>query len=302
MNLRLGYLGFEVTDLAAWESFGTSILGLELGGRGQDGALSFRVDDHAQRIVVAPGPADDLAVLGWEVDDLASLDQAVARLRAAGLDVTAGSGEEAASRRVERLYRFRDPGGIPSEISCGPELAEAPFRSPVGGGGFVTGGNGLGHAVVHARSQAETQTFYCDVLGFKLSDRIVCDIHGYHVDIAFLHSNPRHHTIAFGDAQKKRIHHFMLEVRSMDDVGLAYDRALREGVRIVNTLGKHPNDRMFSFYAKTPSGFQFELGWGGREIDDLTWIPTTYDRISEWGHHPPELLAPRSKAKAGGAP
>jgi hypothetical protein len=50
---------------------------------------------------------------------------------------------------------------------------------------------------------------------------------------------------------------------------------------------------MFSFYAKTPSGFQFELGWGGREVDDATWEPTTYDRISEWGHHPPEALAPR---------
>ena len=48
----------------------------------------------------------------------------------------------------------------------------------------------------------------------------------------------------------------------MDDVGLAFDRALRGGVRITQTLGRHPNDRMFSFYAKTPSGFHFELGWG----------------------------------------
>jgi hypothetical protein len=63
-----------------------------------------------------------------------------------------------------------------------------------------------------------------------------------------------------GDRQKKRLHHFMLEVGSMDDVGLAFDRALRKGVRIMQTLGRHPNDRMFSFYAKTPSGFQFELG------------------------------------------
>ena len=36
----------------------------------------------------------------------------------------------------------------------------------------------------------------------------------------------------------------------------------------MQTLGRHPNDRMFSFYAKTPSGFQFEFGWGGREVDD----------------------------------
>jgi hypothetical protein len=115
------------------------------------------------------------------------------------------------------------------------------------------------------------------------------------VNIAFFHANARHHTIAFGDGQKKRIHHFMIEAGSMDDVGLAFDRALRAGVRIVNTLGKHPNDKMFSFYAKTPSGFQFEFGWGARQVDDATWEPTTYDHISEWGHHPPEFLAPKPK-------
>jgi Glyoxalase/Bleomycin resistance protein/Dioxygenase superfamily len=79
-------------------------------------------------------------------------------------------------------------------------------------------------------------------------------------------------------------------------VGLAFDRALRGGVRIAQTLGRHPNDRMFSFYAKTPSGFQFECGWGGRIVDDATWEPTTYDRISEWGHHPPVMFAPKPRA------
>jgi hypothetical protein len=101
--------------------------------------------------------------------------------------------------------------------------------------------------------------------------------------------------VAIGAAQPKRIHHFMLEVASMDDVGLAFDRALRARVPIVMTLGRHPNDRMFSFYGKTPSGFEFECGWGARQVDDATWQPTTYDHISEWGHHPPQKFAPRSR-------
>jgi hypothetical protein len=107
--------------------------------------------------------------------------------------------------------------------------------------------------------------------------------------------------VAIGGPQPKRIHHFMLEVGGMDDVGFAYDRALRARVRIVLTLGRHPNDRMFSFYAKTPSGFEFEYGWGARTIDDATWKPTTYDHISEWGHHPPEVLARRlARSNEGG--
>jgi 2,3-dihydroxybiphenyl 1,2-dioxygenase len=263
--------------------------------RGEDGSFALRMDDHEQRILVTPGPADDLAALGWELVNAGELDAVAQRLASAGVSMTAGTSEEAAWRRVAGLVKYEDPGGIPSELFYGPAIAKEPFRSSVVEAGFVTGDQGLGHAVINARSQEESKRFYRDVLGFRLSDHIICDLYGYKVNIAFFHANTRHHTIAFGDSQKKRIHHFMIEARSMDDVGLAFDRALRAGVRIINTLGKHPNDKMFSFYAKTPSGFQFEFGWGGREVDDATWEPTTYDHISEWGHHPPEFLAPKPK-------
>jgi 2,3-dihydroxybiphenyl 1,2-dioxygenase len=294
-DMQLGYLVFEVSDVAAWEKFATEILGLTVGGRGEDGSLALRMDDYEQRILLVPGPADDLAALGWEMANDAELDAAAKRLEAAGFATKVGTAEEVARRRVRRLVTYTDPAGIPSELFVGPALAKEPFSSTRVRSGFVTGKQGLGHCVVSARSQDESKRFYGEVLGFRLSDHIICDLHGYHVNIAFFHANPRHHTIAFGDAQKKRMHHFMIEARSMDDVGLAFDRGLRGGVRIVNTLGKHPNDKMFSFYAKTPSGFQFEFGWGGREVDDATWQPTTYDHISEWGHHPPEVLAPKPR-------
>ena len=70
----------------------------------------------------------------------------------------------------------------------------------------------------------------------------------------------------------------------MDDVGLAYDRALRARVRIVLTLGRHPNDRMFSFYVQTHSGFALEYGHGGIVIDDATWKVVNYSKMSDWGH------------------
>ena len=294
-DMKLGYLVFEVSQLAAWETFATEVLGLQVARRLDEGGLALRMDDHEQRIVLTEGPADDLVALGWEVADAAALENASQRLAAAGFRVTPGTAAEKARRRVAGLAKYEDPAGIPSELHHGPALSKEPFRSTVVRGGFVTGDQGLGHAVISANSQDESKRFYRDVLGFRLSDHIVCDLHGFAVNIAFFHANRRHHTIAFGDRQKKRIHHFMLEARSMDDVGLAFDRSLRAGVRIINTLGKHPNDKMFSFYAKTPSGFQFEFGWGGREVDDATWEPTTYDHISEWGHHPPEFLAPKPK-------
>jgi 2,3-dihydroxybiphenyl 1,2-dioxygenase len=288
---QLGYLGFEVSDLGAWESFATDVLGLEVGVRRSDGGLGLRLDSYRQRLLLEPGKSDDLAFLGWQVADQAALDAMATRLRSAGVEVTAGTEEQAASRGVQRLISYRDPGGIPSEIFFGPAKGDAPFRSKLVPNGFAAEELGLGHLVISAKSQQESKDFYTNVLGFRLSDHIIATIYNYPVNIAFFHTNGRHHSIAFGEQQKKRLHHFMLEVKTLDDVGLGLDRTWRSGLRIMQSLGRHPNDRMFSFYAKTPSGFQFEYGWGGREVDDATWKPTTYDHISEWGHHPPQFLA-----------
>ena len=295
---QLGYLGLEVSNLAAWEKFATEVLGVGVVNRQENGGFALRMDSHAQRFVVSPGKADDVAFLGWQVADDAALDALSARARAAGIDVREGTPEEHAARKVARLVAFTDPGGMPTEVFHSPALVAEPFVSSVVRSGFVADEQGLGHVVISANDQQESRRFYEGVLGFRLSDHIIASVHGYAVNIAFFHANARHHSVAFGEKQRKRIHHFMLEVRSMDDVGLAFDRALRGGARIMQTLGRHPNDRMFSFYAKTPSGFQFELGWGGRQVDDATWTPTTYDHISEWGHHPPEFLAPPSKTAA----
>jgi hypothetical protein len=81
------------------------------------------------------------------------------------------------------------------------------------------------------------------------------------------------------------MHHLMVGLFSLDDVGQSYDVALSEEGRIGVTLGRHTNDFMTSFYAKSPSSFMIECGWGGREIDPTTWSPVEMqDGPSLWGH------------------
>ncbi|HTM23494.1 MAG TPA: VOC family protein, partial [Kofleriaceae bacterium] len=250
----------------------------------------LRMDGRAERIRLHQGPADDLAAIGWQVGSEAALEALAARLTAAGHAAIEATAAEAAEHRVVRMFTVRDPAGTRVDLGFGPALAETPFASPLVPGGFVADELGLGHLVISAPDPEATGRFYQDLLGFRLSDRIACTFYGHPVDITFLHTNPRHHSLAFGGAQDKRLHHFLLEVRSLDEVGMAFDRALRHKVRIAQTLGRHPNDRMISFYAHTPSGFQFEYGCGGRLIDDASWDPVVHDRISEWGHHPPQVL------------
>ena len=279
--MQLGFLEFEVSKLATWRGFMTEVLGLAAAGDDR-----FRLDSHAWRFQLREGPADDLNAVGWEFTP-DELEAAIARLRAAGVPVAEA---DPAARSASQRFTCRDPAGVPTELVTGLSAADQPFTSPHVLSGFLADSRGLGHLVLTSKDKAASTQFYTDYLGFRLSDHIVCEMYGHAVDLSFFHANARHHSVAFGGPQPKKIHHFMVEARSMDEVGKCYDRAIRSGARIMHTLGRHPNDQMFSFYAKTPSGFQFEFGWGGREIDDAHWEPTTYDRVSDWGHHPPQVV------------
>ena len=291
---QLGYIGFEVSDLAAWKTFMTDVLGLALSGEASDGSMAFRNDERAARFLVREGAADDLAFIGLEVADASALAALTDRLETAGVTVSAGSDEEAGLRHVEAFSFFDDPAGNRIELFFGAEMADSQFESSVVRSQFVAGNQGLGHCVLRANDREESERFFCDVLGFKLSDHIICDIGGYKVNIAFMHINPRHHSVALGAGLPKRIHHFMLQVSSLDDLGSAYDRTVDHRLRVTQTLGRHPNDKMVSFYALTPSGFEFEYGWGAREVDDETWEVGCYDHISEWGHRRPPYRRPKN--------
>lgn len=265
---ELGYLGLEVRDLAAWRDFALRVLGAQV--IGEDG-LRIRLDDQPYRLWIDEGPADDLAFLGW-------------RGTIEGLDAIEDA-QLATVRGVDQLFRFTDPAGIPSELYTGLHPADSPFESRRIREGFVTGDQGLGHVAVTSPSREEGERFYGEVLGMHLRDRIVATLGAYEVDLAFFGVNSRHHSIAVGGPLPKRLHHLMIQVASLDDLGRAYDRASRAGC-LATTLGRHPNDQMVSFYVTTPSGFQLELGWGGVAVDVETWEPTTHNCIALWGHRP----------------
>ena len=52
---QLGYLAFEVSDVAAWEDFGTKILGLDVVDRRGDAGFSLRMDSYHQRFFIEHG-------------------------------------------------------------------------------------------------------------------------------------------------------------------------------------------------------------------------------------------------------
>ena len=280
MPLRaLGYAGFGSAALDDWRQFGTGLVGLQAVERSPS-LLAFRMDDHKQRIVIDRTMPEGTRFFGWEVADAAALDLLAARLEQAGVEVTAEPRTLADTRHVRGLISFHDPAGNRLEVFYGPEIDETPFSPGRSISGFRTGPLGLGHAVLTVENIDAVMPFYVDLLGFRLSDYMQKPFRAY-----FFHINARHHSLALIETGRNGMHHLMVELFSLDDVGQSYDVALSQKDRIGVTLGRHTNDLMTSFYAKTPSSFMVECGWGGREIEPSNWQPfELQDGPSMWGH------------------
>lgn len=296
----LAYFVFEVSDLEAWDHFLTRVIGVERGEQADEDLVPYRTDDRTARILLRRGPADDLLALGFEVTDRRAAERLAKRIEGAGHRVEPLDAEEALARGMKSGFRTFEPGGVAIELCCQPTMAARPFGRELVKAGFVTGDQGVGHLALRADDITATRSYFERLLSFELSDTIRCTLPGdFEVDITFLHVNARHHTVALGSGIPKHLHHFMLQMGSLDDVGAALDRAFAHHVRVVQGLGRHPNDHMVSFYCVTPSGFECELGWGGRTVDESTWSPTTYDRISEWGHQSPYRKPPKRSVEMG---
>lgn len=275
----LGYVGISSSSNDDWRDFASNLLGMQLIDKTASN-LAFRMDDYHQRLLVEPG-ADGPRFYGWEVPDAAGLQALAARLSNAGVDVRPLDPATAGRRHVTDGVVLTDPEGNLLELFHGPEIATHPFVPGRNISGFRTGPLGMGHVVLMTESVDRMLPFYRDLLGFRISDYINKPFKG-----VFMHTNGRHHSLAFAEIGKPRqIHHIMVEMFNLDDVGQGYDLAQREGGRVSTSLGRHSNDLMTSFYAKSPSGFLVEYGWGGMVLDPNTWEPyEMQDGPSLWGH------------------
>ncbi|KAA0910004.1 VOC family protein [Aquicoccus porphyridii] len=282
----LGYIGVRSARTEDWSGFATGLLGMQEVDRGGS-SRTFRMDDRKQRLLVTGDGDEGLDFLGWEVDSAEELDRLAGRLEDAGVAVKLEAAALADQRLVGRLISFKDPDGNHIEVFCKPQVASDPFVPGRPISGFKTGTLGMGHAVLHVEDAQALLPFYRDLLGFNVTDYGLTPFPLY-----FFHLNGRHHSFAMVGSGRKGLHHFMVELQSLDDVGQGYDIAQAEDGRVAYTLGRHSNDHMTSFYAHSPSGFFVEYGWGARVIEPETWEPhETTDGPSYWGHervHLPE--------------
>jgi 2,3-dihydroxyethylbenzene 1,2-dioxygenase len=263
---ELGYMGLGVSDLEAWKTFAREIVGLEVVDEGESDRCYLRMDYWHHRLVLHRDASDDLAYLGFRVAGPGEFVETQKQLADAGIEFRVGSLAEAEERRVLEVLKLADPDGNPIEIFHGPLVRFAkPFHPGRGmHGRFVTGAGGLGHCIIRERDSDAAVRFY-QALGMRGGVEYKFGSGARTLQIHFMHCNTRDHSVAWGiGASTKRLNHIMLEVDNLDDVGLTHDLVRKAKIPVAIQLGKHSNDHMYSFYFRSPSGFNIEYGFGAR--------------------------------------
>lgn len=290
-RVHLGYVVIDTDQFAEWRRFGRDAIGMHLDDTSSD-VMRFRMDDNDCRFLLRRGPAEDVAAIGWQLDDHSTFDEVVSRVTRRGVPIMEGTAEEARLRGVERLVRFPCPNGLTQEIFTKACTTDAPLHMRVEKG-FVTGEAGMGHVAITTKKPHQMRGYYDTVFDARLSDYIDETISGVKVKIRFLRVNQRHHSVAIAAMNRlpanpirTRVQHVNVQVADLDDMTASYQRVRELGFDMALGVGQHTNDKELSFYATTPSGFEWEVGWNPVIVDESTWEPTTYQGISIWGHTP----------------
>ena len=283
----LSYFVAESTDPVQWQRYAQDVLGMMV-SEAPTGGVYVKMDERPFRMLVVPGGESCYLASGWELASERAFNAAMETLDQADVSWRLGTAEQCDQRGVQALLHVTDPSGNHHELSWGHRSDCQPFVSPQGVPGFITGDMGLGHTVLPAPNFDATLAFAKEVLGFELSDifNFRPDPSAPPIRIHFLHcKNSRHHSLALAEYPvPSGCVHVMVEVESMTEVGRAYDRSIAHSVPQSATLGQHLNDRMTSFYMKTPSGFDLEYGYGGLLVDWQEHSAFEFTRVSLWGH------------------
>jgi catechol 2,3-dioxygenase len=132
----------------------------------------------------------------------------------------------------------------------------------------------LGHVGLAVRDLATMVAFYCDVLGFEVSDRMTYPEDGALVEGAWLRCNSDHHALALfqpaeaaGAAGPFGLHHLAFELAGFDDLRRAA-RVVRERHGPLHASRQGGPGCQLRVYFRDPEGNMIELYWG---LDQIGW-------------------------------
>lgn len=199
-----------------------------------------------RNLILARGASGSLGLAAYAVADKVVLDALAGRLRAAGIEPQRCDMPLFAPGPVG----FLDPDGnhfvfgIPAAEAAPSASAEAlPAR--------------LQHVVFASSNAARMLDFFCDVVGFRLSDRVV-DTTGV-LRTCFLRSDHEHHSLAIFQADSNRLDHHCYESPDWNSIRDWGDHFASMHLPLEWGPGRHgPGNNLFVF-VHDPEGNWVEI-------------------------------------------
>jgi len=292
---RIGHATLTTPDLERQLDYYTRVVGLSVIAKEKGRAiLATKVGQEA--IVLEHGDKPAGVRLAFQVAPGSDLGELAARLAKSGIKSERRSG---ITPGIKEAIVFSDPKGTSVEIFSDYAFAREDD--------IYTGvmPRKLGHVAFHTPDVKGTVKFYCDVLGFKVSD--------WRSDFfAFLRCSRDHHTINLLQADNATIHHLAFELRDEAEINRACDFLGKKNIKLFWGPIRHLIGHNIAIYHKNPDGITVEffadldlmhdeeLGY----FEPRPWHQDRPQRPKVWGDdtpsnywgpgHPPAMPGPKT--------
>jgi catechol 2,3-dioxygenase-like lactoylglutathione lyase family enzyme len=296
--MRLRYVALGVVDAEREVAFLRDDWQLEPVGEDRGGATLLGLPESVDPFVVRVRPAshDRVDVFAFGLDGVDAVDDVFRRLHEAGASVV---GEPGRLDHAGGGYGFVcfDPDGHLLELSADSPTVD-PRPLPAGTGRPRQ----ISHYVVSSTAPDALASWYCDLLGFRVTDRL-------EDKLIFLTTTEQHHQIGIATSRVCGLDHIAYDCGDVDDFMRATGRLLRSGTKLLWGPGRHgPGDNTFAYF-RDPAGFIQEFTTGLELVDDPDWEVRTWrsgpEQSDLWGTsnpRPNEEFAGRADPGLGTLP
>ncbi len=268
------YVGYGVTDLEAEKAYYLDLWGLEL-VEGDDTTVWLKTPGHDEHHVVRlrKAEANRIDIVALATEDRASVDDLHGKVAASGARIVHAP-RDLTSPGGGYGFRFFTPDGLQFEISS--DVARGPARELERWEALP---ERISHIVLHSPDHHGLVKWFCDVLGFKISDWLgdfMC----------FMRCNTAHHRLAILPGPPC-LDHVAYDMLSVDDMMRGAHRLKVKGTNISWGPGRHTaGNNTFSYFV-TPGGFVTEYTSELEEVDFENREPKVYPPaplvMDQWG-------------------
>jgi catechol 2,3-dioxygenase-like lactoylglutathione lyase family enzyme len=239
---KIAHATYETPELDRQTEYYTEILGLSVTDKEKDAVyLASTVDHHS--VVLRKGEHSRCTRLGFQVGPDDDVGAFAKQTEAHGVKVTRKNDPEPT---IAEMITFEDPKGTVMEVFKRGEFSGQRFPNK----GIVP--HKLGHVAFFVKDVKKLTDFYCDVLGFRVSDWMG-DF------FSFLRCGADHHTINLMQTKEDRHFHTAFELRDWGHMLTACDYLSLNGYKLLWGPGRHGIGHNLFCYHRAPNVFITEL-------------------------------------------